>query len=182
MLFPVYTTRQTHFALYVTGVIFTCKYFKFGFNTTDLSLFNEKQFVQTHGIAMWTKMAVAFSVIFMADLEKRLLAASPLKPLVWKRFIDDIFSLWNIPREEVSIFVNSLTRSTLRPSLLVKCHPNALFFSIQRYSKDLAFHLLESSIHKPILSPLKLFSIHTSHLATLSIRKRALSKEKHYVF
>ena len=68
--------------------------------------FNEKHFVQTHGIAMGTKMAVAFSVIFMADLEKRLLAASPLKPFVWKRFIDDIFSLWSIPMEEVSIFVN----------------------------------------------------------------------------
>jgi len=36
--------------------------------------FNEKHFVQTHGIAMGTKMAVAFSVIFMMDLEKRLLA------------------------------------------------------------------------------------------------------------
>jgi len=68
--------------------------------------FNDKHFAQTHGIAMGTKMAVAFSVIFLADLEKRLLAASSLKPFVWKRFIDDIFSLWNIPMEEVSIFVN----------------------------------------------------------------------------
>ena len=51
-------------------------------------------------------MAVAFSVIFMAHLEKRLLVASPLKPLVWKTFIKDILSLWNIPMEEVSIFVN----------------------------------------------------------------------------
>ena len=68
--------------------------------------FNEKHFVQTHGIAMGAKMAVSFSVVFMADMEKRLLAASPLKSLVWKRFMDDIFSLWNIPLEEVSIFVN----------------------------------------------------------------------------
>ena len=37
VLFPVYTTRQRNFALYVTGVIFTCKYFKFGLNTTGLS-------------------------------------------------------------------------------------------------------------------------------------------------
>ena len=37
MLFLVYTTRQRNFALYVTGVIFTCKYFKFGLNTTGLS-------------------------------------------------------------------------------------------------------------------------------------------------
>ena len=144
--------------------------------------FNEKHFVQTHGIAMGTKMAVAFSVIFMVDLEKRLLAASPLKPLVWKRFIDDIFFLSNIPMEEVSIFVNFPNSFHPRSSLLVKCHPNALFDTDQRYSKELAFHLLESSIHKPTLSPLKLFSIHPSHPATLSIRKRALSKEKHYVF
>ena len=37
VLFPVYTTRQRNFALHVTGVIFTCKYFKFGLNTTGLS-------------------------------------------------------------------------------------------------------------------------------------------------
>ena len=63
--------------------------------------FNEKHFVQTHG--MGNKMVVAFSVVFLADMEKRLLAASPLKPFVWKRFI---FSLWKIPMEEGSIFVN----------------------------------------------------------------------------
>ena len=68
--------------------------------------FNERHFLQTHGFAIGTKMAVAFSVIFMADLETRLLTASPFKPLVWKRFIDDIFSLWNIPIKEVSEFVN----------------------------------------------------------------------------
>ena len=37
VLFPVYTTRQRNFPLYVTGVIFTCKYFKFGLNTIGLS-------------------------------------------------------------------------------------------------------------------------------------------------
>ena len=32
----VYTTRQRNFTLYVSGIIFTCKYFKFGLNTTGL--------------------------------------------------------------------------------------------------------------------------------------------------
>ena len=44
-----------------------------------------------------------------------------------KRFI---FSLWKIPMEEISIFVNFahlFHRSTLRSILLVKCHLNALF-------------------------------------------------------
>ena len=78
--------------------------------------------------------------------------------------------------------LTSLTRSTLRSILLVKCHPNTLFFSIQMYSKDLTFQLLEFSIHKPISSPLKLFSTHTSYPANHSLRKSVLSKEKHYVF
>jgi len=53
--------------------------------------FNGKHYLQTHGIAMGTKMAVAFVVIFMAHIKKQLLAASPFKPTLWKRFIDDIF-------------------------------------------------------------------------------------------
>ena len=81
--------------------------------------FNEKHFVQTHGIAMGTKMAVAFSVIFMADLEKRLITASPVKRFVWKRFIDDIFSLWNVPMEEVSIFVNFA--NSFHPTIKFTC-------------------------------------------------------------
>ena len=52
------------------------------------------------------KMAVAFSVVFLADTEKRMLAASLLKPFVWKRYnLSMTFSLWNIPMEEVSSLV-----------------------------------------------------------------------------
>ena len=77
--------------------------------------------------------------------------------------------------EEVSIFVNFA--NSFHPMIKFTCEMS----SEQRYSKDLAFHLLEFSIHKPTLSTLKLFSIHTFHPATLSIRKRVLSKDKHYV-
>ena len=66
--------------------------------------FNEGHFIQKQGIAMGTKMAVAFSVIFMVDMQKRLLMARPYKPLVWKRFVDDIFSLWDISTKEVYNF------------------------------------------------------------------------------
>ena len=52
-----------------------------------------KNYVQIHGTATGTKMAVAFANIFMAKVETEILNQSALKPLVWKRFIDDIFSL-----------------------------------------------------------------------------------------
>ena len=50
------------------------------------------QYLQTHGTAMGTKMAVAFANIFMAKVGTEILKVY-LKPLIWKRYVDDIFSL-----------------------------------------------------------------------------------------
>ena len=138
--------------------------------------FNEKHFVQTR------VMGVAFSVIFMADLEKRLLAASPLKPFVWKRFIIDIFSLWNIPMEEVSIFVNFA--NLFHPSIKFTCEMS---------SKHAVF--LDTEVFKESrLSPLGILNLQTPFKHTETFQyihfsschpcntKRVSSKEKHYVF
>ena len=53
--------------------------------------FNGNDYLQTHGTAMGTKMAVAFANIFMPNIEKEMLRQITYKPLVWKRFIDDVF-------------------------------------------------------------------------------------------
>ena len=50
---------------------------------------------------MGTKMAVAFANIFMSAVETEILNLSKTKPLEWKRYIDDIFSLWRTDREEI---------------------------------------------------------------------------------
>jgi len=50
-------------------------------------------------------MAVAFANIFMGTVESQTLRRSVLKPLVWKRFIDDIFSIWSINKDEVTQFI-----------------------------------------------------------------------------
>ena len=67
--------------------------------------FNGKYYLQTHGTAMGTKLAVAFANIFMAKLEKEILRQSEDKPLVWKKFIDDVFSLWNISAGKIEEFI-----------------------------------------------------------------------------
>ena len=61
--------------------------------------FNGKNCLQTHGTAVGTKMAVAFFNIFMNKVETQILSQSLFKPLVWKRYIDDIFSLWTTNRD-----------------------------------------------------------------------------------
>ena len=63
--------------------------------------FNGKNYLQTHGTAMGTKIAEAFANIFMAEVETKILNKSALKPLVWKRYIDDIFSIWNIRKDKI---------------------------------------------------------------------------------
>ena len=42
--------------------------------------FNGKNYLQVHGTAMGTKMAVAFANIFMADIETHILSNSVAKP------------------------------------------------------------------------------------------------------
>ena len=69
-----------------------------------------KNYLQTHGTAMGTKMAVAFANIYMAAIETKILSQSRNKPLEWKRYIDDIFSLWDINRQEVEQFVELANR------------------------------------------------------------------------
>ena len=58
--------------------------------------FNDKYYLQTHGTAMGTTMAVSYANIFMATLEEEILKNAPegLTPLEWIRFLDDIFAIW----------------------------------------------------------------------------------------
>ena len=65
-----------------------------------------KNYLQTHETAMGTKMAVTFANIFMGKVETEILSQSTIKPLVWKRYIDDIFSLWDTNREVLNEFID----------------------------------------------------------------------------
>ena len=83
--------------------------------------FNDKNYLQIHGTAMGTKMAVAFANTFMASVETKIINQSKTKPLEWKRYIDDIFSLWNADKEEIEDFFLSLqTDTTLQLNLRLK--------------------------------------------------------------
>ena len=53
---------------------------------------------------MGTKMVVSFANIFIAEDETDIINQNPNKPLIWKRYIDDIFSLWNTNKEAINNF------------------------------------------------------------------------------
>ena len=67
--------------------------------------FNGENYLQTHGTAMGTKMAISFANIFMAKVETTLIQQSETMPKEWRRYIDDIFSLWDSDKKDVDQFI-----------------------------------------------------------------------------
>ena len=65
-------------------------------------------FKKTRGAAIETKMAPPYIIIFMGDLEGRILKDCNFKPLVWWRNIDDILFLWQHGKEKLKEFLDIL--------------------------------------------------------------------------
>ena len=79
--------------------------------------FNGEYFQQTCGTAMGTKMAPAFATLFMHQLEQSFLSTQTYKPLIWIRYIDDIFAPWTHGEEKLHSFLQDLNNF----------HPNIKF-------------------------------------------------------
>ena len=147
-------------------------------NLTENSFqFKGKDYLQIHGTAVGTKMAVAFANIFMAKIKTKILNRSAIKPLVWKRFIDDVISIWNTTREEITQFIeqaNSHPQLDLRLKYQKQKQPSW----IRKYTK------VKDSIENQCLmrgltsNPLKLSNTRTSLHVTPLVSKEDLLKER----
>jgi len=70
--------------------------------------FNGKHYLQVGGTAMGTKVAPSFANIFMADFENKWVYNYKPKPLIWLRYIDDIFMIWNEGQKSLQDFLTHL--------------------------------------------------------------------------
>ena len=84
---------------------------------SNIFLFNEKTLKQLRGTAIGTKFAPPYAIIFMADLEERILKDIELKPRIWWRYIDDIFFIWEHGEDSLKQFIETLNA----------CHPTIKF-------------------------------------------------------
>ncbi len=73
--------------------------------------FNDTMYHQIQGTAMGTKMAPAYANIFMSVLEDTLLNNYHTKPLVWKRYIDDVLCIWPGNEDDLKLFIDYLNQS-----------------------------------------------------------------------
>ena len=77
--------------------------------------FDNKFYKQLQGTAMGTKLAPAYANLFMGKLEHEILSHAPLKPIFYKRYIDDILLLW--PHSELELNNFLLAMNSFHPSI-----------------------------------------------------------------
>ena len=70
--------------------------------------FNEKHYLQIGGTAMGTRVAPSYANTFMGWFEDEFVYTYNPAPMVWKRFIDDIFVIWTHGLERLNAFVHHL--------------------------------------------------------------------------
>lgn len=70
--------------------------------------FSDKLYEQISGTTMGTKCAPSYAILFMDKLERDFMSTRNLIPLVWWRYIDDIFMIWQHSREELCSFLDAL--------------------------------------------------------------------------
>ena len=78
----------------------------------------------------------AFANIFMAAVEIEIIKACTAKPLEWKRYIGDVFSLWDITGDEINLFISQAN----------KFHPTIIKFTAEISEKERNF--LDKTIFK----------------------------------
>ena len=71
---------------------------------------NSKFYKKISRTAIGTKFALPYSCIFMDYIETEFLKSLEIKPWLWKRFIDDIFSIWTDTAENLDKFLEDLNK------------------------------------------------------------------------
>jgi len=96
--------------------------------------FNDKHYLQVGGTAMGTKVAPSFANIFMAQFEETHVYNYHTQPLIWLRYIDDIFMVWDQGKDSLDDFLDHLN----------SCHSTIKFTSEISTEK---IHFLDTTVH-----------------------------------
>ena len=92
--------------------------------------FNNQYYDQIDGVAMGSPLGPVLANVFMCDFEEKFVDTNKTvnKPLVWKRYVDDVFCTFNNPVDAQQFLV-----------LINKCHPNIKFTYESEINSELSF-------------------------------------------
>ena len=75
-------------------------------DNNNFNLTPDRQFIQTDGTAIGSRLGRNYACTYMGQWETQLLDGADLKPMVYVRYIDDIFGIWLHGLDELSNFHN----------------------------------------------------------------------------
>ena len=90
--------------------------------------FNEKTLKHLRGTAIGTKFAPPYTIIFMADLQERILEDIELQPCIWWRYISVIYLIWEHGEDSLKQFIEKFNA----------CHP-AIKFAAEWSKEEINF-------------------------------------------
>lgn len=99
--------------------------------------FDNEHYLQINGTAMGTRMAPTYANIFMHSIESKFLLTCPIKPTLYKRYLDDIFLIWTNTEKELLNFIQNFNLA----------HPN-ISFTESYSSTKVNFLDVEISVEK----------------------------------
>eukprot|EP00061_Rhincodon_typus_P005975 g26130.t1 len=111
--------------------------------------FNNQIFIQTHGTAIGARFAPQYDKIFMHRFEQDFFAAQNLRPMLYTRYIDDIFFLWTHGKESLKQLHSHINKfhGTTRLTMDYSSE-SASFLDTHISIRD--GHLSTSLYHKPM--------------------------------
>ena len=143
-------------------------------------LFNGSFWLQKSGTAMGKIFAPSYANLFMAVTEQDFLLTSPTLPLFYKRYLDDIFILWDQSESSLTQFITAY--NSFHPSIHFKhvIDPLTLDFldiTIFKHTPLSPSILLHTKVHFKMTNTLQLlhkFSFHPKHTFAGIVRAQLL--------
>ena len=90
--------------------------------------FNDNFFLQIRGTSMGKKFAPHYADIFMAKFERDALEKCPLKPLIYLRYLDDIFIVWTHGEKAFAEFLTIFNSHQPPIKFKAEIHNNSIDF------------------------------------------------------
>ena len=110
--------------------------------------FNGDFYLQTSGTAMDTSLASNYANLFMDKFKTKDFANYPLKPFIWKRFVDDIFMVWTHGIDQLNKFVDYI--NDIHPTIKYtdeysQSEVNFLDTTVKIQTKMPVYHLIQQT-------------------------------------
>ena len=120
----------------------------FCLNTTYF-VYDGTYYQQVFGTAMRSPVSAVIANLVMEDVEQRALASSPVKPLFWRRYVDDVISA--VSKNEVENLLSHLNSG--EPPIQ---------FTVER-EKDRRLSLLDLNVYRKPTHTDKYLAFHSHH-------------------